>query len=808
MLSDLRYAFRSLAKSPGFACVAILTVALGLASTTAIYSVANAVIFRPLPFKDDASLAWIWSTRPDRNRAFFSIPDFFDLKRDNKTVTDLAALTPLGVTLTGLGEPERVPGWGVSANLFSLLGATPHLGRLPQAVDDTPGAAPVAVFGYGYWQRRFGGDISVVGRVVTLNGIEHTIVGILPPAFAIPNWDTDIVMVQPFATDPRRTDRSLQFLRAIARLKPGVTMAQAQAEFMALNARLVQQYPDTNATITAPRFVPLREKAIGNYRGSLLLLLGAAGALLLIMCANLAGLLAARALARQRDAALCAALGASPARLLRTHLAEGFVIAAAGGMAGVLACAWGLDALLALAPADLPRVSEVSVDLGVLAVALGCTLLTGLGVGLAPALRLSRVAPQDVLKNSSTTATSRSLFRALLVAAQLALCTALLIGTGLLVRSLRELLSTRPGFDSASVLTAQVALAGATYRGNAPAVVTFAEEFTRRLAVLPGVKSASLTHVLPLTGINTRSEYTRPDRGPAKPSDTLSAANRFVLENFFATAGIPLLAGRDFRASDNATGRAVVIIDEALARRDWPGVDPIGKSIRIRDGVSPEPRELEIVGIVGPTKHFSLEEKSTPALYLPFRQVQRASLPFVVGRLVFVAKTDHDPLALSESARRELRALDPNAAVSLRSFDEAIAWARAPRIFNLYLLGFFSATAVLLAVLGLYAVTAQSVTARTRELGIRIALGADRARIARLVLGGTARLTLAGIAGGLALAALLAPLLARMLYGVGAFDALTYGAVAAALASITFLAAWLPAQRATRVNPIDALRSE
>ncbi len=807
-MQDLRYAVRSLARSPGFACVTILTVALGLASTTAIYSVANAVLFRPLPFKDDASLAWIWSTRPDRDRAFFSIPDFLDLKRDSKTVTDLAAITPLGVTLTGLGEPERVSGWGVGANLFSLLGATPHLGRLPQAADDIPGAAPVAVFGYGYWQRRFGGDASIVGRVVTLNGSAHTIVGILPPGFAIPNGDTDIVLAQPFETDPRRADRSLQFLRAIARLKPTATMAQAQAEFTALNARLVRQFPETNATITAPRFVPLRDETIGSYRASLLLLLGAAGALLLIMGANLAGLLAARALTRRRDAALCAALGASPARLLRTHLAEGFVLAAAGGVLGVIVCAWGLDFLLALAPADLPRAPEVAIDLGVLAVALGCTLLTGLGVGLAPALRLARVAPQDVLKSSSTAATSRSFARSLLVAAQLALCTALLIGTGLLGRSLRQLLATRPGFESAKVLTAQVALAGANYRGNAPAVVTFAEDFARRLAALPGVKSASLTHVLPLSGINTRSEYTRGDLAAANPSDTRSAANRFVLENFFATAGIPLLAGRDFRASDNFAGRAVVIIDQTLAHRDWPGLDPVGRTIRIRDGVSPEPRELEIVGIVGPTKHFSLEETGTPTLYLPFRQVQRASLPFVAGRLVFVAKTESDPLALKESARRELRALDASAAVSLRSFDEAIAWARAPRIFNLYLLGFFSATAVLLAVLGLYAVTAQAVTARTRELGIRLALGADRARIARLVLGGTARLTLAGISVGLALAALFAPLLARMLYGVGAFDLLTYGAVAVGLTIITFLASWLPARRATKVDPMVALRSE
>ena len=809
MLTDLRFAIRSLAKAPGFAIVAILTVALGLASATAIYSVANAVIFRPLPFKEESALAWIWSTRPDRDRAFFSIPAFHELRQGSHSATDFAAITPSSFNLTSLGEPERVLGWTVTPNLFSLLGTTAHLGRLPQATDEAPGAAPVAVLGYRYWQRRFGGDPGVVGRVVTLNGRPQAIVGVLPPDFLVPNWDNDIFVTFSLETDARRADRSTNFLRVIARLAPGVPPALARADFAAVTERAAKMFPQTDANITPPRVIPLREEVAGNYRSSLFLLLSAAGALLLIMCANLAGLLAARAIARQRDAALCAALGASPARLLRTYLAEGFLLALAGGVLGVITCAWGLDPLLALAPADLPRANQVSIDWHVLAVAAGCTLLTGLGVGLAPALRLARTAPQDVLKCGSAGATSRAVARNVLVAAQIALCTVLLIGTGLLTRSLTRLLATRPGFETANILTGQVALLANNYR-TPSSFVTFADEYARRLAALPGVKTASLTTVLPLTGINTRSEYNRTDRGAAKPTDTLSGANRFVLENFFATLGIPVLAGRDFRASDGAGARLVVIIDQALARRDWPGEDPIGKTIRIRDGTSPEPRELEIIGIVGPTKNFSLEEAGTPTLYLPIRQLQPGNLAFAIsaGRLVFIAKTAGDPLGLRESARRELRAVDATAAIVLRSYEESTAWARAARVFNLYLLGFFSATAVLLAVLGLYAITAQSVTARRRELGIRIALGADRARIARLVLGGTARLTLAGIAGGLALAAVLAPLLARMLYGVSAFDAPTYGAVAATLTVTALLATWLPARRATQVDPMVALRAE
>jgi predicted permease len=807
MLSDLRFAWRSLAKSPGFAAVAVLTVTLGLASATAIYSVAHAVVFRPLPVRDESRLAWIWSTRPDRAHAFFSVPHFLDLRRANTTTADLAAITPLGFNLTGLGEPERVLGWRVTANLFPLLGTGAFLGRLPQAADDAPGAAPVAVFGYGYWQRRFGGDPRLVGRAVTLNGVAHTVVGILPRDFLIPNWETDIVVAAPLETDAHRDDRSTNFLRAIARLRPGVTLAQAQAEFAALTRRLARQYPDTDALITAPRFVPLREEAVGGYRASLLLLLGAAGALLLIMCANLAGLLAARALTRRRDAALRSALGASPGRLLRAGLAEGFLLALAGGALGVGACALALDPLLALAPADLPRAGTVTLDGGVLAVALGCTLLTGLGVGLAPALRLARVAPQDVLKTTSGAVTPRATARHVLVASQIALCTALLVGTGLLARSLQRLLAVQPGFVSRHVLTAQVSVLAGRY-GTPAAVVRLVDEFARRLRALPGVESVSLTHVLPLTGINTRSEFIRADRPPAKPTDVLSAASRFVLEDYFATVGIPLLAGRDFTARDEAKGRPVVIIDQALAARDWPGENPVGRTLRLRDTDTPDPREVEIVGVVGSTRHFSLEEPVTPALYLPVRQITPAQLPFFVGRIVFVARTGGDPLALRAAVRRALRAVEPDAADSLRSFDEAIAWARAPRLFNLRLLAFFSAAAVLLAVLGLYAITAHAVAARTREIGIRLALGADRAHIARQVLGGGARLALAGLAGGLALAAALTPLFARMLYGTGAFDPPTYGAVAALLAVVALLATWLPARRAMNVDPMVALRAE
>ena len=800
----MKTVFRSLAGSPGFALVSIITVALGIASVTAIYSVAHAVVIRPLPFRAEESLAWVWSTRPDRDRAFFSIPQFQELKAANTTTADLAAITPLGFSVTGLGEPERVSGWRVTGNLFPLLGVKAHLGRLPGAEDDAPGAAPLAVLGHGYWQRRFGGDPAMVGRTIVLNGTAHTLVGILPPSFFIPTWESDIVVSQPLSGDPRREERGIQFLRAIARLKPGVSCANAQAEFASLSELIRQRYPDTDGAITPPRFVPLRIEAIAGYGNSLLILLGAAGVLLLIMSANLAGLLAARALARERDAALRLALGASPAQLFRAGLAEGLMIAGIGGGAGIAGCFAALRPLLALAPADLPRATSVSVDLTVFSVALGCTLVTGLAIGFLPALRLSRTSASAVLKSGSATMTSRSRARGILVGAQIALCTVLLTGTGLFVRSLRNLLGTEPGFVSRGVLAVQVSFPDSS-RGLA-GIVSFVDEFSRRLQALPGVDSASLTSVLPLSGINTRSEFTRTDRPPSKPSDTLSAANRFVLENYFATVGIPLRRGRDFVASDDARSRPVVIIDQALADRFWPGEDPVGKSIKLLDGRVR--RELEIIGVAGATKHFSLEDGATPALYLPVRQMTPTLLSFFVSRMNFVVRTGSEPAALKDQARRVLHALEPDASSTVRSLEEVNAWAKAPRIFNLRLLGLFSGVAVLLAAIGLYAITAESVTSRTREIGIRLALGADHRQIVRQLLGDCGRIVAGGICLGLLLAAGLAPLGAKLLYGVRAVDPATYGSIATLLAIVALLASWLPARRATRVDPIIALRNE
>jgi len=798
-------ALRTLGRSPGFSLVVVLTVALGIASVTAIYSVADAVVFRPLPVRDEANVAWVWSTRPDRDSAFFSIPNFLDLQRDNRSTIGFAPVTPLGFSLTGLGEAERVSGWRTTAALFPLLGLVPHLGHLPPEAADSAAAAPSVMLGYAFWQRRFGGDPAVIGTALTLNGQSFPVAGVLPPDFLLPAWPVDVVVAQPLETDSRRASRGTHFLRGIARLAPGVTLAQARAEFADLNHRLVKNFPADNATLTAPRLLPLRDEITGGYRQSVLLLFAAAGALLLIMCANLAGLLAARALARRRDAALCSALGASPARLLRDCLAEGLLLAALGGLLAIVLTVWSLDWLVRLAPADLPRASLVAVNWRVLALASGCTLLTGLGVGLAPALRLARTSPQDVLKVHGPGAGTRGVARRILLAAQVALCAALLVGTGLLVRSFQRLLDADPGFNPRGVLTAQVAVVGAHAR-SVDALNRFADEYSRRLQALPGVSTVSVTSVLPLSGINTRYEFSRADRPPAKPTDLFSAANRYIHENYFATVGIPLRAGRDFAATDDAKSRPVVTIDEALAARDWPGENPLGKTILVREGA--QPREFEIIGVVGNAKNFSLEETGTPTFYFSARQMPSSHLAFLPGRMTYVARASGDPATLKEPARLALRALDADAAVTLRTLAEATAWATAPRVFNLRLLGFFSASALLLASLGLYASTTQAVTARTREIGVRLALGAEHHRIVREILREAVGISIAGLLGGLALAALLAPLAAHLLYGIHPYDAFTYSAVAVVLTLIVLGAAWFPARRATKVDPLAALRSE
>ena len=805
-MNELRTACRALVKTPGFLIIGSLTLALGIGATTIIYSVVQGVLLRPLPFRDESTLAWVWSTRPDRDRAFFSILDFEDTQRNNRTVADMAGLAPLAVNLTGQGEAERVLGARVTPNFFPLLGAVPALGHLPQPGEIAPGAAPVAVLGHGYWQRRFGGDAAILGRTLLLNGEPHTVVAVLGPDFVIPNFDSDLILLADFAGDARRTERNTSFLRAVVRLRPGVSLAQAREDFARVNDELVKKYPETNATKTAPRFIPLRAEITGLYRQNLLVLLGASILLLVLMGANLAGLLTVRSLRRLREAALRTALGATPRHLLRLFVAEGLILALAGGALGVALAAWGLPQLLRFAPADLPRIHEISVDRTVLLLSGAVTLLIGFISGFIPAIGVAHLAPNTILKSGALGGGAPGRTGALLVAAQVALSLTLLIAAGLFVRTLDQVRRTNPGFNPENVLTMQVALPAGRY-GTLGLGIRYVEDSLSRLRNLPGVRLASFVTILPLSGVNSRAEFTNPEHPPADPAKKPSTRLIFVSEDFFTSLGITLREGRDFTAQDAADRQQVGIIDETFARQQWPNESPLGKRIRLEDNPA-GPREMVIVGVVAATKHFSLEEKPVTALYMPFRQFPVSNAWLFNVRMNFALRTDGEPLVLARLARAALGTVDLDVPVLIRSLHEATAWTIAPRFFSVNLLGFFAGSALLLAALGLFAIVAQLVTARTREIGIRLALGAQRPQVMQHVLGRGLQLVAFGLAAGWVLALLAARLFSRLLYGVGAFDLPTYLIGTALVLAAALLACWLPARRATKVDPLVALRNE
>ena len=805
-MNELRLAWRTLTKSPAFLLVALVTLAVGVGATTIIYSVVQGVLIRPLPFKDESNLAWVWSTRPDRDRAFFSILDFQETQQQNRTVADMAGLAPLAVNFTGMGEAERVLGVMVTPNFFSLLGVPAAVGRLPQTGDVTAGSTPIAVLGHGYWQRRFGGDPGIVGRVLQLNGVAHVVAGVIPSDFVIPNFDNDLIVVQDLANDSRRGERNTSFLRAIVRLKSGTTLALARQDFARINDEQVKKYPATNATKTAPRFVPLRDEITGLYRQNLLVLLGAAGLLLILLSANLAGLLTVRSLRRLREAALRTALGARPGDLAKMFLAEGLLLAVLGGTLGVLLAAWGLPQLLRFAPADLPRAAQIELSPAVIFVVSGVTLLIGTIIGLIPAIGLSRLAPNTVLKSGALGGGAPGRTGALLVTAQVALSLTLLVVAGLFVRTLDTLRRTNPGFNVENVLTMQVALPAGRYNALDKGI-RYVDEGLVRLRSLPGAQHAAFATIVPLSGINTRGEYINPEHPPAKPTEKPSTRLIFISDDFFATFGVPLREGREFSQQDDYQHQQVAIVDETFARQQWPGQSPVGKRISLEDDPT-GPRELVIVGVAGATKHFSIEEKPVPALYMSYRQFPRGNAWLFNVRMNFAVRTAGEPMALAEPARHAVKGLDAEIPMLVRSFHQATAWTIAPRFFNVNLLGFFAGAALLLSGLGLYAIIAQLVAARTREIGIRVALGAERTHVMRHVLGRGFRLVIAGLGAGWVLALIASRLIGGLLFGVGAFDVPTYFVATALIALAALLACWLPARRAAKVDPMIALRAE
>ncbi len=808
---DFRFAFRQLRKSPLFSLVAVLTLALGIGANVAIFSVVNAVLLRPFAFTEPQKLIWIWSQRPQTTRGNFTLPEFCDYRDQTTLLEGVAAIASYNANLVDQSEAERVQGVRVSGNIFQILGVQPLLGRGLDAADDRPGAPAVALISHGLWARRYGRQSAIIGTNVSLNGEPRMIVGVLPPDFVLPNLDSEVVVPLQPDSDPRRSVRnSVNFLRMVGRIKPGVTLDQTHAELDSIRQNLRRQYPDVYAGKIGVVTVPLTEEIVGNSRSMLITILGAVAALLLIACVNLAGLSLARAAARQRELAVRSALGATRRQLVRLLLVESAVLALGGGAVGFLLATWGSSALVSFIPTDLPRVRDLAIDVRVLIFTAGSILLTAGVCGLAPAWLLSRTDLRDALASGgrgSAGGSTQSRLRRWLVAGQVGLALVLLASAGLFLRSFALLSKENPGFDPQNVLTVRLSLPPLGYPDRA-ALVNFSEKLLPRLAALPGVESAGFVSLLPLAPGLSSIPFTVADRPPAT-GDAKSMANyRIVTPGYISTMRIPLRNGRDFTEEDNADPPSAVLVSAPFAQKFFSDRSPIGQRLLL-DDTDGAPRPVEIVGVVGGVKQEKLEIPAAADIYLPLRQVPRENVPFLRNYSFWIVRTSISPTALEASVRNEIRGVDPNVpASSIRTMEQMLAGALATRRFSLLLVGLFAAMALFVAAAGLYAVIAYGVGQRTREIGLRLALGATHGSVLRMILSEGLRLILGGIVIGFVAAFSLVKLISSQLYGVSARDPLSLIFVTAVLAAISLLACWMAARRALQIDPAIALRGD
>ncbi|HEX5706696.1 MAG TPA: ABC transporter permease [Pyrinomonadaceae bacterium] len=805
---DVRYAARVLWKSPGFTLVAVVALALGIGANTAIFSVVHALMLRALPFADSERLVMMWEfNRPREQRQNVVAPaNFLDWREQANTFEGMAAFVDGNVNLTGDADPVEIPSQYVTPNLFPLLGVEPLLGRGLTDEDATPDAENVVLLSYATWQSRFGGDPSVVGKTMTLNSEPATIIGVMPADFhwfikKSSNTGKPPEVWGPIGFTEQSRVRRGRFLTVVARIRPGITREQAQAEMDALAARYEQDYPDFNKG-WGVELVPLREQFTGEIGRALWVLLGAVGFLLLIACANVANLLLARAASRRREIAIRTAVGASRWRIVRQLLTESVLLAVVGGGLGLLLAWWGVEVLVALSPRNLADFKDVSLNLPVLLFTFGVSILTGIIFGLAPAFESTRLNTNEALKEGGKGMTggrgSRRL-RGAFVVAEVALALMLLVGAGLMARSFMRLQSVDPGFRAENVLTMRLTLPASKYREE-PKRTAFYKEAVARIGALPGVESAGAVTYLPFSGPGSATRFTVVDRPPPPPEQSMTTDVRLSDANYFRTMGIPLLRGRNFNESEQTEARRVVLISESLARKYFPGEDPLGKSLVINMRATPTP--TEIIGIVGDVRHTSLDAEVRPTVYWPHPE-----LPLTV--MTVVARTKGDPLALASAAQREVQAIDPQQPVAdVRTMEQWLAQSTERARFSALLLVVFSCIALMLAAVGTYGVMNYSVTQRTHEIGVRMALGARGRDVLRMVVGGGMLLTLIGVVLGLGAAFALTRVLESLLYGVTATDPATFGAVAALLLVIGFLACYVPARRAARVDPMVALRYE
>ncbi|MCA1568366.1 MAG: ABC transporter permease [Acidobacteria bacterium] len=805
---DLGYGLRMLLKNPGFTVVAVIALALGIGANSAIFSVVNTVLLRPLPYQDPDRLVMVWedNTKAGYPRDTPAAANYIDWRDQNQVFEGMAAIADMSFNLTGTGEPERIDGRRVSANLFPLLGVEPHIGRAFLPEEDQPGANRVVVMSHGLWQRRFGSDVNIAGKSLTLNGESYTVVGVMPPSFQFPAGE-DELWVPLALTSQEAANRGRHYLQVVARMKPGVTLEQAQTEMSAIAARLQQQYPDQNTDLGAA-VTMLHEHVAGDIKPALLVLLGAVGFVLLIACANVANLLLARAAVRQKEISIRIALGASRLRLIRQFLTESALLAALGGVVGLLLSLWGVSLLKAFIPPTISQAGEVSIDGRVLIFTLLISLLTGLIFGLAPALQASRFNLNETLKEGgrdSAAGSRGNRIRDLLVIAEVAVSLILLIGAGLLINSFLRLRNVDPGFRTGKLLTMQVELPQQKYPDHARRSA-FYTELISRIEALPGVNSAAVTNWIPLVLQGDSIGFSiegRPDPAPGQGKRP-TVVTRVTSPHYFQTMGIQLLQGRVFGDQDKIDSPAVAVINETMARRFWPGEDPVGKRITPGSLNSPDPDDwLTIIGVAKDVRQFELVADPKPQMYISYMQAG-----FFAPRHLVVS-TAVEPLSLAAAARRTIWEIDKDQPVSnIRTMENVLSDSIARQRFSMLLLGIFAAVALVLAAVGIYGVMSYSVAQRTREIGIRMALGARRGDVLMLTVGGGLKLVLIGVAIGLVAAFILTRVMSSLLFGVSATDPSTFIIISLVLVSVAALASYIPARRATKVDPMVALRYE
>jgi putative ABC transport system permease protein len=804
LLQDLRYGARMLMKKPGFTLIAVLTLALGIGANTAIFSVVNAVLLRPLAFNEPDRLARLYEENHGHNffRQSVSAPNFQDWKNQSQFFEHLAAYYNQSWNLTGFDEPERVSLASVSADFFKALKVEPVMGRTFLPEECKPGGPRLVVLSYGFWQRRFGADPNILGKTLALDSYSFTIIGVMSREA---QWPAEAQFWTPLRLDFATTGRRGQFLQVIGRLKPGVSWPQARAEMGTIAERLAREYPGQNSGWSVA-VVPVTELIVGSIRPALLTLLGAVGFVLLIVCANLANLLLARNASREREVAIRAALGASRWRLIRQHLTESALLAVAGGAMALLLAVWATETLVALS-VGIPRVEEIGIDRRALGFTLAISLLTGLVFGLLPALQISKPNLNESLKEGGrgSSGFSRHRLRSLLVISEVALSLMLLVGAGLMIKSFRHLRAVDPGFDPERVLSMRLSLSRARY--TQPALqAAFSEQLIRGLAAMPGVESVAAIAIRPFTDGYWSNSFAIEGRPPLPAGQFIAADNNRATPDYFRTMSIPLRKGRAFTDRDSAQSSPVVIISETMARRFWPNEDPIDQRLTVPDG-GPNPRQ--IVGIVGDIKHDGLEAiVIRPAMYTPFAQSPQSP----AQSLTLLVRATGDAASLTGAVRSRVRELDKDMPIdNIVTLSQLVSDSVAQERFSTLLLSIFAAVALLLALVGIYGVMSYAVEQRAHEIGIRLALGAQISDVLRLVVGHGMMLAGAGVGIGVAAALVMAKLISGfsgLLYGVKATDPSTFAVISLLLLAVALMACLIPARRATKVDPMAALRAE